>query len=130
MFLLISMHYLKGKRHGLNKLAIDIIFNDKIATEQCCYNIQYRLHDVTALSLHRKKERSYISDLLDIPWSTIDSVVKKYRSTGTVENHGRKLFTARDGWVLTLKSYEKWQSHYLVLHATSMTKFYLTVYYF
>jgi hypothetical protein len=35
------------------------------------------------VKLHRKKERrSYISDLLDIPWSTID----KYRSTGTVEN--------------------------------------------
>ena len=32
--------------------------------------------------------------------------------------------------LLTLKSYEKWRSHYLVLHATSMTKFYLTVYYF
>jgi P2-related tail formation protein len=29
---------------------IYIIFNDKIATEQCCYNIRYRLHDVTALS--------------------------------------------------------------------------------
>jgi hypothetical protein len=39
------------------------------------------------VKLHRKKERrSYISDLLDIPLSTIDSVVKKYRSTGTVEN--------------------------------------------
>jgi transposase len=51
--------------------------------------------------LYRKKEsRSYISDLLDIPLSTIDSVVKKYRSTGTVENQPRKgrrkLFTARD----------------------------------
>jgi transposase len=51
--------------------------------------------------LYRKKEsRSYISDLLDIPLSTIDSVVKKYRSTGTVENRPRKgrrkLFTARD----------------------------------
>jgi hypothetical protein len=36
----------------------------------------------------------------DIPWSTIDSIVKKYRSTGTVENQRRKgrrkLFTARD----------------------------------
>jgi hypothetical protein len=33
--------------------------------------------------LHREKERrSFISDLLDISWSTIDSVVvKKYRST-------------------------------------------------
>ena len=30
--------------------------------------------------------------------------------------------------LLTLKSSEKWWSHYLVLHATSMTKFYLTVY--
>ena len=53
------------------------------------------------MKLHRKKERrSYISDLLDIPWSTIDSVVKKYRSTGTVENQPRKgrqkLFTAWD----------------------------------
>jgi len=53
------------------------------------------------VKLHRKKERrSYISDLLDIPWSTIDSVVKKYLSTGTVENQPRKgrrkLFTARD----------------------------------
>jgi len=29
--------------------------------------------------LNREKERrSYISDLLDIPWSTIDSVVRKY----------------------------------------------------
>jgi hypothetical protein len=27
--------------------------------------------------------------------------------------------------LLTLKSSEKWRSHYLVLHATSMTKFYL-----
>ena len=49
------------------------------------------------VKLHRKKERrSYISDLLDIPWSTID----KYLSTGTVENQPRKgrrkLFTARD----------------------------------
>jgi len=43
------------------------------------------------VQLYRKKERkSYISDLLDIPWSTIDSVVKKYRSTGTVENQRRK----------------------------------------
>ena len=53
------------------------------------------------VKLHRKKERrSYISDLLDIPWSTIDSVVKTYLSTGTVENQPRKerrkLFTARD----------------------------------
>ena len=53
------------------------------------------------VKLHRKKERrSYISDLLDIPLSTIDSVVKKYRSTGTVENQPRKgrrkLFTVRD----------------------------------
>jgi hypothetical protein len=30
----------------------------------------------------------------------------------------------------TLKSFEKWRSPFLVLHATSMTKFYLTVYYF
>jgi len=43
------------------------------------------------VKLYRKKERkSYISDLLDIPWSKIDSVVKKYRSTGTVENQRRK----------------------------------------
>ena len=53
------------------------------------------------IKFYRKKERkSYISDLLDIPWSTIGSVVKKYRSTGTVENQPRKgrrkLFTARD----------------------------------
>ena len=52
------------------------------------------------VKLHRKKERSYISDLLDIPWSTIDSVVKKYLSTGTVENQpwkGRqKLFITLD----------------------------------
>ena len=52
------------------------------------------------VKLHRKKERSYISDLLDIPWSTIDSVVKKYLSTGTVKNQLRKgrwkLLTARD----------------------------------
>ena len=53
------------------------------------------------IKLYRKKERkSYISDLLDIPWSTIGSVVKKYRSTGTVENQPRKgrrkLFTTRD----------------------------------
>ena len=53
------------------------------------------------IKLYRKKERkSYISDLLDIPWSAIGSVVKKYRSTGTVENQPRKgrrkLFTARD----------------------------------
>jgi transposase len=53
------------------------------------------------VKLYRKKtRRSYISDLLDIPWSTIDSIVKKYRSTGTVENQRRKgrrkLFTARD----------------------------------
>jgi hypothetical protein len=53
------------------------------------------------VKLHRKKERrSYISDLLDIPWSTFDSVAKKYQSTGTVENQPRKgrrkLFTARD----------------------------------
>ena len=52
------------------------------------------------VKLHRKKERwSYISDLLDIPWSTIDSVVKKHRSTGTVKNQPwkgrRKLFTAQ-----------------------------------
>jgi transposase len=37
---------------------------------------------------------------LDIPWSTIDSVVKKYLSTGTVKNQLRKrrwkLLTARD----------------------------------
>jgi hypothetical protein len=34
------------------------------------------------VKLHRKKDRrSYITDLLDIPWSTIDSVVKKYQST-------------------------------------------------
>jgi hypothetical protein len=38
----------------------------------------------------KKKRRSYISDLLDIPWSTIDSVVKKYLSTGTVKNQLRK----------------------------------------
>ena len=48
----------------------------------------------------KKKRRSYISDLLDIPWSTIDSVVKKYLSTGTVKNQLRKgrwkLLTARD----------------------------------
>jgi transposase len=53
------------------------------------------------VKLYRKKtRRSYISDLLDIPWSTIDSIVKKYRSTGTVENQRRKgrrkLFTAMD----------------------------------
>ena len=53
------------------------------------------------VKLHRKKERrSYITDLLDIPWSTIDSVVKKYLSTGTVKNQLRKgrwkLLTARD----------------------------------
>ena len=53
------------------------------------------------VKLNRKKERrSYISDLLDILWSTIDSVVKKYRSSGTVENQPRKwrqkLFTARN----------------------------------
>jgi hypothetical protein len=35
----------------------------------------------------KKKRRSYISDLLDIPWSTI---VKKYLSTGTVKNQLRK----------------------------------------
>jgi hypothetical protein len=55
------------------------------------------------IKLYRKKERkSYISDLLDIPWSTIGSVVKKYRSTGRVENQPRKgrrkLFTARVLW--------------------------------
>ena len=53
------------------------------------------------VKLNRKKERrSYISDLVDILWSTIDSVVKKYRSSGTVENQPRKwrqkLFTARN----------------------------------
>ena len=53
------------------------------------------------MKLHRKKERrSYIADLLDIPWSTIDSVVKNYRATGTVENQSRKgrrkLLTVRD----------------------------------
>ena len=32
--------------------------------------------------------------------------------------------------LLTLESSEQWRSHYLVLHATSMTKFYLTVCYF
>jgi hypothetical protein len=29
---------------------IYIIFNDKIATDQCCYNIRYRYRDVMALS--------------------------------------------------------------------------------
>lgn len=49
------------------------------------------------LKLYKEKERRpYISNLLDIPWSTI--VLKKYQSTGTVEhwNGRRKLFIARD----------------------------------
>jgi hypothetical protein len=37
------------------------------------------------VKLYKEKERrSYISDLLDMPWSTIDSVVKKYRSIVSV----------------------------------------------
>ena len=46
------------------------------------------------VKLHRKKDRrSYITDLLDIPWSTIDSVV---RNIGQPRKGRRKLFTARD----------------------------------
>jgi hypothetical protein len=42
-----------GKYQKINirrYLTIYINFNDKIATDQCCYNIRYRLRDVTALS--------------------------------------------------------------------------------
>jgi hypothetical protein len=85
--------YCKYQKINIRRyFTIYIIFNDKIAPDQCWYIIPYRLYDVT----------------------------------------GR--INPRDG--LCLLSPPHWRvlkngdSHYLVLQATSITKFYLTVYYF